>query len=303
MITMSKKELEREAAELDEEIHRMEQKRMMIDKNLMGEETVEAEELLTERLQLVRELQENPIPSILTVSLREVMDYYRERIVRLQAEGGEHPSKSEDLNKEYGVSFNPGRSSTIRIDYTQHRAHDGTITNPIDGKWISEMHGYLKNKLQEYEGHPPDIPVTLLVVEIEDDRIAELSNSTINTFDATFESDPPEPQLKMWDRIHNPESDDDLELAEHWRVILGQGFRMRNLNLKLFINTAQKFGEGKKVWKPIIHWKGWPSNDPPKSHYEIAGIIRRNYLPPKPFARLKFYRIMRGNKLVLDGVR
>lgn len=295
-----KRELEREAEELEEELHRIERRRREIARRLIGEERAEAEELLTERFQLVRELPEDPVPSILTVSLREIMDYYRERIVRLQAEGGEHPSNSVILDKEYGVTFNPGRSGTVRIDYTQRRDTDGTILNPIDKGWISEMRGYLNDNLQEYEGHPPDIPVSLLEVEIEDDRIAELTNSTINTFDATFESDPPEPQMK--DRIHNPDSDYyDLELAEHWRVVLGQGFRIRNLNLRLFVNTGQKFGE--RIWNPIIQWKGWPSNDPPKSHYEIAGIIRDKYLPPRPFKLLKFYRIMRGNKLMLDGFR
>lgn len=299
---MSKKDLEREAEELDEEIHRLEQKRLGIAKKIMGEEATEVKELLTERLQLVRELPENPIPSILTVSLREIINYYREKIVRLQAEGGEYPSSSETLDEEYGVTFNPGSRGTIRVDYTQKRAADGTITNPINEEWISKMHGYLDDYLQEYEGHPPNIPVTLLKVEIEDDRIAELSSSSINTFDATFESDPPEPQMK--DRIHNPESDYyDLELAEHWRVLLGQGFRMRNLNLKLFRNTGQIFIEGRNVWNPIIQWRGWPSNDPPRSHYEIAGIIWNKYLPPKPFKLLKFYRIMRGNKLMLDGFR
>jgi len=299
---MSRKELESEAMELDEEIHRLEQKRTMIGKSLMGEEPAEAEELLTQRLQLVRELPENPIPSILTVSLREIMRYYRERIVRLEAEGGEHPSSSETLDEEYGVTFNPGSSGTIRVDYTQARTHDGTITNPINEEWISKMHGYLNSRLKEYEGHPPDIPVSLLVVEIEDDKIGELSGSSIATFDATFESDLPEPQMK--DRIHNPESDYyDLELAEHWRVVLGQGFRMRNLNLKLFVNTGEVFGEGKKGWNPIIQWRGWPSNDPPKSHYEVAAIIWNKYLPPRPFKLLKFYRIMRGNRLMLDGFR
>jgi len=298
---ISKKELEREAMELDEEIHRLYAKRSVLGRQILGEEEVEASELLTERMQLVRELPENPIPSILTVSLRVNLDYYREKIVKLRAEGGEFPSESIVVDKDYGITFNPGRKGTIRVDYTQERDKDGTIINPINEEWISKMHVYLKKYLRGYEGHPPDIPISSLIIEIEDDKIAELSGNDTNKFDATFESDPPEPRIRS--TIQSPESDYYQEdLADHWKVLLGQGFRIRNLNLKELINTEQKFAEEKKIWSPIIKWRGWPSNDLPKSNYEIAGIIRRDYLPPD-FAKLKFYRIMRGNRLALDGVR
>lgn len=298
---MSKKELEREAMELDEEIYRLHTKRVVLDHQILGEEEVEASELLTERMQLVRELPENPIPSILTISLRVILDYYREKIVKLKAEGGEFPSASRVIDKDYGITFNPGSKGTVRVDYKQEREKEGVIKNPIDEEWISKMHGYLDEYLRGYEGHPPDIPISELEVEIEDDKIAELVGSDTNRFDARFESDPPEPRIRS--TIHSPESDYYQEdLADHWRVLLGQGFRIRNLNLKEFINTEQKFAEVAKIWKPIIKWRGWPSNDVPKSNYEIAGIIRQNYLPPD-FAKLKFYRIMRGNRLALDGVR
>ena len=268
----------------------------------MGEEVAKAEEVLTERLQLIREIVDNPIPSILTVSLREVLDYYHKKIVRLQAEGGEYPTRSVVLDDNYGVTFVPGSSGTIKMDYTQSRAPDGTILNPINEEWIQKMHGYLNKNLPEHEGHPPDIPVTLLLVEIEDTRIAELAGTETNVFDATFNAEWMEPQIKS--KVHSPASDYyDAELAEHWRVLLGQGFRMRNLNLMLLLERTQKFAEPKKVWKPIIQWGGYTKQDlNPKSPIEVAGRIRDTHLAPK-FRLLKTYRVMRGNKLVLDGFR
>jgi hypothetical protein len=293
----SKKELERINGELDEEIHRLEQRRMEIAKRLMGEEDAKTERILIEDAHLVREITDNPIPSILTLSLREIMKHYGEAIVKLKARGGEHRQNRITLDKDCGVVYASGSSSVIEVDYEQERAPDGMILNPLDKNKRQEVFEHLDNNLPKYEDaegrkHSPDIPVELLVVEIEDDRIAELAESKTNTFDAEFISEKTEPRLRS--KVH----DLNYDLG-----VYQQGFELRNLNLILLLERAQKFTEPKKLWNPVIQWGGYTKQDPnPKSPIETAGRIRDKHLPPK-YAMLKTYRLMRGNRLALDGYR
>jgi hypothetical protein len=296
-LTESKKELERINGELDEEIHRLEQRRMEIAKRLKGEEGAKTDRILIEDAHLVREITDNPIPSILTVSLKEILKHYGETIVKLKARGGEHRQNRITLDKDCGVVYASGSSSVIEVNYEQERAPDGMILNPLDKNKIQEIFEHINNNLpkcEDSEGrkHAPDIPVDLLVVEIEDDKIAELAEAKTNTFDAEFISEKVEPRIRS--KVH--ELNYDLGVYQ-------QGFEVRNLNLTLLLERAQKFTEPKKLWKPVIQWGGYTKQDPkPKSPIEIAGRIKDQYLPPK-YAMLKTYRLMRGNRLALDGYR
>jgi len=293
----SKKELERVNGELEEEMHRLEQRRLEIAKRLVGEEGAKTERILIEEAHLVREITDNPIPSILTVSLKEIMKHYGEAIVKLKARGGEHRQNRITLDKDYGIVYASGSSSVIEVDYEQERVPDGTILNPLDKNKMQEIFEHLDNNLpkcEDSEGrkHSPDIPVDLLVVEIEDDKIAELVGAKTNTFDAEFISEKAEPRLRS--KVH----DLNYDLG-----VYQQGFEVRNLNLILLLERSQKFTEPKKLWVPVIQWGGYTKQDSePRSSIEIAGRIRDQYLPPK-YAMLKTYRLMRGNRLALDGYR
>lgn len=278
-------------------MHRLEQRRMEIAKRLIGEEGAKTESTLIEDAHLVREITDNPIPSILTVSLREIVKHYGSAIVELKARGGEHKQNRITLDKDCGIVYASGSSSVVEVNYEQKRAPDGMVLNPLDKKKIQGIFEHLDNNLPKYEDaegrkHSPDIPVEQLVVEIEDSEIAELAGAKTNTFDAEFISEKAEPKLRS--KVH----DLNYDLG-----VYQQGFELRNLNLIFLLERAQKFTEPKKLWKPVIQWDGYTKQDPkPKSPIEIAGRIRNQYLPPK-YAMLKTYRLMRGNRLALDGYR
>lgn len=254
-------------------------------------------------LEVVRVLPENPIPSILTTSLRIILSHYKERIVRLTARGGETPSKTITLNADYGVTFNPGRTGAIGIDYIQKRGADGTIDNPFDNSATKTVLSYLDENLPKYKGHLPDIPASYVLVEIQDDEIAEMQKTETSTFDLTFSSDPPEPNMRKRMLELGSEYYEE-ELGDHWKVLTrGFGFKARNLNCKELMETSERFNKPKNEWNPIIQWKGYLSQDVPKSPIAVAGRIRDVHLPPEPFGRLKTYILTRTNRLVLDGVR
>lgn len=247
--------------------------------------------------ELVKQLDETPIPSILTVSLRELLPFFKERIVKLKARGGKIGQNRIILDRDCGVSFTTGSTSIIEINYEQQRAPDFTILNPLDAVKVEEIIEYLDENLEEYEDsegrkYPPDIPIEYLVVEIVDAKIAELARTQTNTFDAVFVSEDVEPRNRKEVKTRN-----DALGVYH------QGFKVRNLNCLELLESEQKYGLPKDQQKTTIQWGGWAKRDmSPKSSYEIASRIRFNHLPQQ-YAQLKTYRIMRGNQLDLDGVR
>lgn len=294
---MSEEEvLEKEREGIDEEILRLTQKRQEIDKRLKGDTDAKDPNEIIDKLHLVREITSSPIPSILTVSFKEVVEFYQEKIVRVRAGGGEYKTNKVTLDKDCGIVYATGSSSIIEVNYKQSRASDGTILNPLDQDKIQEIFEHLDNNLPEYKDtgdrkYPPDIPIEKLIVEIEDDKIAELTETKTSSFDLTFISERVEPSIR--ERVHN--------LNKGLGVFL-QGFEIRNLNVVELMDRTQIYGEGsKKNWKPIIHFLGYARQDlEPKSPIEIAGKIYSQYLPPK-YAMLKTYRILKGNQLALDG--
>ena len=254
-------------------------------------------------LEIVRELRENPIPSILTTSLRKILPFYKEKIIKIRARGGETPANMSVIDADYGVTFNPGRTGIIEVNYKQNRSNKGVVINPLNSAAIRKIFKYLDEYLPKYKGYAPDIPVTYLLVEIKDNEITKLQKTETNIFDLKFDSDPPEPRMK--ERMSNPNSEYyDEDLGDHWKVLTkGFGFKLRNLNCKELMETSERFNKPKSERKPIIQWKGYPSHDVPKSPIAVAGRIRDYHLLPEPFGRSKTYILTRTNQLILDGVR
>jgi len=253
----------------------------------------------------IGEIINDQIPSILTLSLREILKYYKTSILKLKARGGIFPHDKTPLDEECGIVFSAGDSSVIEINYEQKRRPDGTIKNPLDDAKIEKIIEHLDENLPEYElkdedgnikeRFPSDIPVDLLVVEIIDDKIKELAGTETNVFDATFKSEKAERE-KIKKEIH--------KLNKNLGVYY-QGFEIRNLNLFQLIERARKSVEPRKLRKriSIIQWDGYAKQHlRPRSPIAIAQLIFENYLPPG-YKSLKKYLITKENKLELDGYK
>jgi len=251
----------------------------------------------------IGEIKNDQIPSILTLSLRKILNFYGESILILKARGGALPHDKTPLDDEYGVIFSSGDSCVIEVNYKQERNPDGTIKNPLNEAKIDEIFDHLNNNLPKFElkdkdgnveeTYPPDIPVNFLVVEIKDDKLMELAKTETNIFEATFKSEKAETQ-KIRKDIHKLNRD----LGVYYL-----GFEIRNLNLFQLIEQAKKLLEPRKLWKriSIIQWNGYAKQHlRPRSPIAIAQHIYENYLP-LGYKSFKKYLITKENKLELDG--
>lgn len=260
----------------------------------------EIDEILGPEASIIKEIVSNPIPSIVTVSTRTLIDFYKTKILRLDAEGGESPSHLEILDKPYGVYYIPRQTGSIKISYVQDRDIEGNIKNPIDDQWINKFHGYLDQYLPRIGDIPPDIPVQRLDVEIVNDRLAELAGSDTNIFELRLESEPMEPRMKA--RIQTPSNENyDPFIGDHWRKLIDYGFQLMNLNTIELVEREEKYDKGRKA-RNIIKWRGYRKRDiSPKSPIGIAQQIRFEHLPQE-FAKLKTYIVLEGTRMILDGV-
>jgi len=297
----NQEELREEAAKLDQQIHELEKKKMGITKKVI-EEKVSAGDVQYE----IGEIINDQIPSILTLSLREILGFYGPSILKLKARGGIFPHDKIPLDEDYGITFSEGNSSVLEVNYKQERnTADGTIKNPLNKDGIKEIFKHLDGNLEEYEHkdkdgkvlgkYPPDIPVDLLVVEIIDDKIKKLAGTETNVFDATFKSEKAEKKT-IKEVIHK---------LNKGLGVYYQGFEIRNLNLFQLIERARKLVEPRTAWKRIstIRWDGYAKQHlRPRSPINIASHIYENYLP-LGYKSLKKYLITKENKLELDGYK
>ncbi|MFW9972722.1 MAG: hypothetical protein ACFFDF_21230 [Candidatus Odinarchaeota archaeon] len=296
----NQKELKQEASKLDQQIHDLEKKKMDLTKKII-EEKVSKEDVQYQ----IGEIINDQIPSILTLSLRKILEFYGESILELKARGGTLPHDKTPLDEDYGLVFASGDSCVVEINYKQRRNPDGSIINPLNRVKIDEIFDHLDHNLPGFEvkdkdgnvenKFDPDIPVEYLVVEIKDDRLKKLAKTKTNIFEATFKSEKAETS-KIRGDIHKRNRD----LGVYYL-----GFEIRNLNLFQLIEQSRKLVEKRKLWKRIstIQWDGYAKQHlRPRSPIAIAQHIYENYLPPG-YKSLKKYLITKENKLELDGYK
>jgi len=91
------------------------------------------------------------IPVLQTVALRNILEFFGEDIVSLEAEGGDADGKTEELNELYGVNFTTIKNKIIKINYKQVRKLSGEPENPLDKHGAKIMLEYLDEKLKPPE--------------------------------------------------------------------------------------------------------------------------------------------------------
>lgn len=281
--------------ELDKEAIELEKKKMEITKKVIEEKVNSEQPIIT------KEIIKAEIPSLLTQSLREILNFYKESIYELRAKGGISPQDKIFLDIDYGITFYTGSSSEIEIIYKREHDIDGTVLNPIDQNKIDEIIDIHLNRLPK-KLHPTkkgikydaDIPVELLKITIKDDELQKRAKTKTNLFEATFMSEKAESE-GMREDTHKLNKDLGV-YYRHWEI--------RNLNLHQLIEVTKK-EEPKRLKRrvSIIYWKGWAEQDlTPKSPTSVAQYIYLNYLPKK-YSSLKTYLITKEDKLELDGYK
>ncbi|WP_436903596.1 hypothetical protein [Halovenus halobia] len=208
------------------------------------------------------------IPSLLTNSLRAVLDAFGEDIIRLQASGSIETTNGTLLDnlREYGVSWEQQDQQRVSIDYEQLPGADGP-TNPLTVEAQTELLEEVEARLASQDTTAePDLAVTQFTVRITDERLQAVTPAQTPEFDLRFVSDPAEPPIREVTKRYNADRNLYAEL----------GFEVRNLNLRSVIETETKFHE--QADGKYLSWAG-PDDIRPRSPERLAVRINDHVLP------------------------
>lgn len=208
------------------------------------------------------------IPSLLTNSLRAVLESFGPQIIHLKASGSIETANSTLLDdlKEYGVSWEQQDHQRIRIDYEQLPGTDGPI-NPLTETAYEPLLEEIEARLSPQESAvQADLAVTQLTIRVTDERLEAVTPAQSPEFDLRFVSDPAEPPIR--------------EVTKRYNVDRGLysalGFNVHNLNLRSVIETETKYhqqADGK-----YLSWAG-PDDIRPRAPERLAIRINDHVLP------------------------
>jgi hypothetical protein len=228
------------------------------------------------------------IPSLLTTSLRAILDAFGADIVELRANGSVTTTNQtliDDL-REYGVIREQQTNHRIEIDYTQLQDNDSNeVSNPLDEEAQQQLKEHISAILDaESRAVEPDLTVTSVTIRISDERLQEVTPAQTSEFDLHFSADPAEENVRDQTRRRNSDRGLYSEL----------GFRIQNLNLRSVVETTTIYTE--QTDGQYFSWQG-PEDIRPRSPNKLA--VRINQILPEPYAKLKNYQVADDQKLDL----
>ncbi|WP_336326804.1 hypothetical protein [Halovenus sp. HT40] len=208
------------------------------------------------------------IPSLLTNSLRAVLDAFGQKIIRLKASGSIETTNGRLLDdlRNYDVSWEQQDHQRVRIDYEQLPGADGPanpLTDDAQARLLEEVETRLGPRERSVE---PDLAVTQCTLRITDERLQAVTPAQSPEFDLRFVSDPAEPPVREVTKRHNADRGLYTEL----------GFDVRNLNLRSVIETETKFHE--QANGKYLSWAG-PEDIRPRSPERLAVRVNEHVLP------------------------
>jgi hypothetical protein len=208
------------------------------------------------------------IPSLLTNSLRAVLDAFGEKIIRLKASGSIETTNGTLLDdlRDYGVSWEQQDQQRVSIDYEQLPGADGPANPLIDdaqARLLEEVDARLAPPERSVES---DLAVTQCTLRITDERLQAVTPAQSPEFDLRFVSDPAEPPIREVTKRYNADRGLYTEL----------GFDVRNLNLRSVIETETKFHE--QADGKYLSWAG-PEDIRPRSPERLAVRVNEHVLP------------------------
>jgi hypothetical protein len=220
------------------------------------------------------------IPSLLTNSLRCVLDAFGSDIIQLTAHGSVETTNStavEDL-RSYNVSREQRTHHRLSLDYEQIYSDEeplNPLTDDACEQILAETEAVLDSESITVE---PDLAVTSVTIRIRDDRLQEVTPAQTPEFDLRFVADPAEPPVR--------------EPTKHLNVDRGLyrdlGFNVTNLNLRSVVETQTKYTEQSDG--RYLSWRG-PDDIRPQSPKRLA--IRINeYILPDNVGMLKPYTVI-----------
>lgn len=208
------------------------------------------------------------IPSLLTNSLRAVLEGFDAELIQLRAHGSVETTNGTLLDglREYGVSWEQRDTQQLTVEYEQLPGADGPA-NPLDAAAKEQLLAAVETRLDGPEVRvEPDLAVTHCTVRVTDERLQAVTPAQTAEFDLRFVSDAAEAPIRDVTKQYNADRGLYSEL----------GFQVRNLNLRSVIETAAKYheqGDGK-----YLSWAG-PGDIRPRAPERLAIRINDHILP------------------------
>lgn len=229
------------------------------------------------------------IPSLLTTSLKAILEAFGQDIIKLRANGSiatTNQTLIDDL-REYGVIREQQTNHRIEIDYTQlHENDSNNVSNPLDEEAQRALNEHISAVLDaESRTVEPDLTVTSVTVRINDERLQQVTPAQTSEFDLRFIADPAEEDLREQTQRRNSDRGLYSEL----------GFQIQNLNLRSVVESATKFSE--QTDGEYYAWQG-PDDIRPQAPKKLASRINQHVLPDQ-YAKLKHYEVADDQKLDL----
>ena len=239
-----------------------------------------------------------------TVSFEAVATAYVEldnvKIIRLIAKSGSSPKEIVILNKESGVKVGDGQSSDFMVNYKFKKDEDLDDINPFDVAMLAGDLDDMDDNLPEFvdkktqETHSSDLPISLLEVEITDQRFVGMAGIKSPKLDLRFVTLKAENDDLKKD-IYNKHRDSGLS---HLFV---HGFKACTLTCQMVIETIKrKFSEKEDEANSLIYWGG-KDDLFPKTDYNLWLFIHNQYVVPRDFRIEKNLVLAGEDKLSLDG--
>jgi hypothetical protein len=208
------------------------------------------------------------IPSLLTNSLRWILDAFGDDITQLTAHGSVETTNStpvEDL-RSYNVSREQRTHHRLAIDYDRVW-RDKKPLNPLTDhaceQILTEVEAVLDSESITVE---PDMAVRSFTIQVRDERLQAVTPAQTPEFDLQFAADPAEPPVREPTKRLNVD-----------RGLYGElGFNVTNLNLRSVVETATEFNE--QSGGRYFSWQG-PDDTRPLSLTKLAIRINEHVLP------------------------
>jgi len=254
-----------------------------VQKTNQGEGVVTGEGQSTDAPRIIQ------IPSLMTNSMRVVLDAFGEDIIQLHAHGSietVNDTLLDDL-REYNLVWEQSDRQRIVIDYEQLSGGDkDSPINLLDDEAQRKILSEVESRLgPTNSGTDQDLAVTSFTVRISNERIKSVTPAQTPEFDLTFSSDPVDEDIREVTQNLNASRGlyDDL------------GFKIRNLNLRKVVETATKYHQ--QVDGKYMSWGG-PNDIRGRSPERLAVRINHDVLPDD-YGFLKKYRETEDSTLEL----
>lgn len=232
------------------------------------------------------------IPSILTTSAAEMLQYFGDDIIELKAAASTQVENDDPIMRDYGLLWKQRQSQRVEFDYREVVNTDGFAQNPLDEGAISEILNAVDRRLTDDDiDADPDLAVTKMVIEVECPALTDvLDRSHTDKYTLTFKSDP----------ITNPDVRRKTEKLNRGKSLYDDlRFEKRNLNLHLVEETRAKYTEQSN--SVMMTWRGF-DDIRPDTDDDLARVVRDEILPSAFTDRLKHMTVTEEDRLETTGL-